>query len=102
MSDAEYAALDKISQGGATCFTRRDGTTRALDSNGKIIRAKSFSMLDRSRLIRVDTSTPAMFGRHIKITARGSLALDFREPGRAQSASPGSAPTPVKGGNRRR
>ncbi|WP_330434626.1 hypothetical protein OIC43_09570 [Streptomyces sp. NBC_00825] len=102
LSDAEYAALGKIARGGATCFTRRDGATRALDSDGKTIRAKSFSMLDRSRLIHVDTSTPAIFGCDIKITARGSLVLDFHKPGRAQSASPGNVPAPAKGGNRRR
>ncbi|MFD8847591.1 hypothetical protein [Streptomyces sp. NPDC059604] len=99
LSDAEYAALGKIAQGDAICFTRRDGTTRAVDSDSKTIRAKSFSMLDRSRLIRVDTSTPAIFGRAVEITARGRLVLDLRIPSRAQPAPPAKVPAP---GNRRR
>lgn len=102
LSDAQYAALDKIAQGGASHYTSRSDKTRVLDGNGNTIHAKPFNVLLESRLIRIDTRTAAIVSREIEITSRGRLVLDIQKPGRAQPTSPGSTPAPVKSSSRRR
>ncbi|MEE1744101.1 MULTISPECIES: hypothetical protein [unclassified Streptomyces] len=102
LSDAQYAALDKIAQVGANHYTSRSDKTSVRDGNGNTIHAKPFNVLLKHRLIRIDPGTSAIVSREIEITARGRLVLDIQKPGRAQPVSPGSVPAPVKGGNRRR
>ncbi|MFJ1551494.1 hypothetical protein [Streptomyces sp. NPDC088246] len=102
LSDAQYAALDEIAQGGASHYTGRSDKTSILDGDGNTIHAKPFSVLLKHRLIRINTRTSAIVPRDVEITARGKLVLDIQKPGRAQPASPGSVPAPVKSSNRRR
>ncbi|MFF8918315.1 hypothetical protein ACF08M_34710 [Streptomyces sp. NPDC015032] len=102
LSDAQYAALDKIAQGGANHYTSRNDKTSVRDGDGNIIHAKPFNVLLKDRLIRIHDSISSVVPREIEITARGRLVLDIQKPGRAQPASPGSVPAPAKGGNRRR
>ncbi|MEU2131752.1 hypothetical protein [Streptomyces sp. NPDC018352] len=102
LSDAQYAALDKIARGGANHYTSRSDKTSVRDGDGNTIHPKPFNVLLEHRLIRIHTSTSAIVPREIEITARGKLVLDIQKPGRPLPASPGSVPAPAKGGNRRR
>ncbi|MEV7955300.1 hypothetical protein [Streptomyces sp. NPDC088141] len=101
LSDAQYAALDKIAQGGARRYERRGKGTYVLAGDGNTIHAKPFGVLEEHRLIR--TVAGAMFGgQDVKVTAAGKLVLDIQKPARAQPTSPGRVPAPGKGGGRRR
>ncbi|MFE4801469.1 hypothetical protein ACFRFL_42540 [Streptomyces sp. NPDC056708] len=101
LSDAQYAALDRIAQVGARRYERRGKGTYVLAGDGKTIHAKPFGVLEEHRLIR--TGTGATFGgQDIEVTAAGKLVLDIQKPGRAQPTSPGIVPAPGKGGGRLR
>ncbi|MFE9970231.1 hypothetical protein ACFYRD_05585 [Streptomyces hirsutus] len=100
LTNAQYTALDKIAQGGARRYERRSGSVMAGD--GSSIHATPFAVLEKHRLIRIDTQHSAIAGQDVTVTAAGKLVLDTQRPGPTPSASPGKAPAPSKPGGRRR
>ncbi|CAM5444821.1 hypothetical protein [Streptomyces hirsutus] len=102
LTNAQYTALDKIAQGGARRYERRGGSRSVMAGDGSSIHATPFAVLEKHRLIRIDTQHSAIAGQDITVTAAGKLVLDTQRPGPTPSASPGKAPAPSKPGGRRR
>ncbi|WP_162684078.1 hypothetical protein [Streptomyces populi] len=102
LTDAQYAALGKIAQGGARSYTRRGGADSVRAGDGKAIHAKPFGVLEKYLLIRIDNGTSAFAGKDIRITAAGKLVLDLQKPARSQATPPGKVPAPGNTGGRRR
>ncbi|MFD6324632.1 hypothetical protein ACFWOL_17570 [Streptomyces sp. NPDC058442] len=101
LTNAQYTALDKIAQGGARRYERRGGS-RSVMAGDSSIHATPFAVLEKHRLIRIDTQHSAIAGQNVTVTAAGKLVLDTQRPGPTPSASPGKVPAPSKPGGRRR
>ncbi|MEU2598256.1 hypothetical protein ABZ669_13625 [Streptomyces hirsutus] len=93
LTNAQYTALDKIAQGGSRSVLAGDGSS---------IHATPFAVLEKHRLIRIDTQHSAIAVQDVTVTAAGKLVLDTQRPGATPSASPGKVPAPSKPGGRRR
>ncbi|MFP8903943.1 hypothetical protein [Streptomyces atacamensis] len=102
LTDAQYTALDAIAQGGARRYERRDGSRSARAGDGSSIHAAPFAVLEKHRLVRIDTQRSAIAGQDITVTAAGKLVLATQRPGPKPSAPPGRISTPDKPGGRRR
>ncbi|WP_432104143.1 hypothetical protein [Streptomyces sp. bgisy091] len=101
LSPAQYAALERIAQGGTRRFAPHNQPVHVTDGNGSVIHAKSFVVLDKERLIRV-AQTPDHVSQDVVVTAAGQLAQDFQKPHRSQATSPAKAPVPGNTGGKKR
>ncbi|WP_328939225.1 hypothetical protein OG288_37045 [Streptomyces tauricus] len=90
LTPAQYTALEKIAQGGASFFgsLRSDrNTIRAGD--GSTLHAKPFDVLTKNQLVRFRGRGSSLGGQDITVTAAGRLALTAQKP----PAQPASAQT---------
>ncbi|MDT0382563.1 hypothetical protein RM572_27780 [Streptomyces sp. DSM 42041] len=97
LTAAQYTALEKIADGGASRYTSiRGGAARITATDGTTLHATPFAVLEKHRLI--DTArTPAATGQRIHITAAGRLALTVQKPTRARPPAPATAPVLAHG-----
>ncbi|WP_326812267.1 hypothetical protein OIE62_07765 [Streptomyces scopuliridis] len=102
LTAAQYAALDKIAQGGAQLYESRGRGISVLAGDGSTIHAEPFAAIDKHRLVHVNTTTSALAGQSVTITAAGKWVLDIQKPGRAPTAAPGTVPAAGKEDGRRR
>ncbi|MBN3933028.1 hypothetical protein IQ279_26065 [Streptomyces verrucosisporus] len=102
LTDAQYTALATIAQGGARRYEHRNGSRSIRAGDGGGIHATPFAVLEKHRLVRVDTQPAPIAGQDITVTAAGKLVLDVQRPGSKPAASPDRSPAPGWPGGRRR
>jgi hypothetical protein len=98
LTPGQYAALEKIAQGGAERFFVLHHGVRARAGDGTAIRPKPFDVLLQHRLIHIDTSTSTFIGQRITVTTAGEHALRSR---RSRPAPAPAAATATQGGSKR-
>jgi hypothetical protein len=87
LTRAQYSALEKIAQGGASLWrSPRGGRETVRAGDGSAIHSKSFHVLAKNRLLQFHR--PLYGGEDVTVTAAGRLVLDTQRPARTPAAAP--------------
>ncbi|MGW2721052.1 hypothetical protein [Streptomyces sp. NPDC001492] len=96
LTSAQYAALEKVAQGGTSVSRSLRGSRETvLAGDGSTIHSKPFTALADNKLIRVQQGTSLFVSRKVTVTAAGRLALDTQKPARTPTTANANVPAPA-------
>ncbi|WP_182605852.1 hypothetical protein [Streptomyces alkaliphilus] len=102
LTHAQYAALDKINRGGARRYAHLRGSRSIRADDGSTVHPTPFALLEKHRLVRVDTQGASLGAQGITVTAAGKFVLEIQRPTAKPPRVPGTVATRDKPDVRRR
>lgn len=89
LTRAQYTALEKIAQGGASFWrSLRGGRETIRAGDGSTIHSKPFHALAKNRLVRIQERESSLGGQNVTVTAAGRLVLVTQSTARTPAAPP--------------